>query len=65
MQSGALFDGDTEQVAKDVIELRKAAIFFCEVEDVVDTEDITEEMKLKPKMLVHTPNGQSHGVEQN
>ena len=48
------FDGAeiAEQVAQDVVKFRKersAVIFHCEVDDLVDIEQFTEEMQRKPK----------------
>ena len=62
-KSGALQDGAefAEEVAKGADKVRKqinvaikyAATFHCEVENLVAMEEITEEMKQKPKWRLH------------
>ena len=58
-RSGALFDAAefAEQVAKDALNVRKhmyaaikcATLFHCEVEDLVDMDEITNETEQKQK----------------
>ena len=52
-----------EQVARDVVKFRKersAVIFHCEVEDLVDIEQFTEEMQRKPKWRFNMKENEGH-----
>ena len=64
-ESGAIFDGAgvAEQVAQDVVKFRKersAVIFHCEVQDLMDIEEFTEEMQRKPKWRFNRKEKEGH-----